>query len=757
MQKVRKRCFIFLLLFSLVLSMAGCGENEAETGGEGEKNKKGAKGRWVEQILSVPEEYGKGGYVSIGEQGVITIVDVENGRIDCSKDYGKTWDVVENKTLKKLIEKEGIEITSAAAAPDGGLFISYILWTESTDKRPYPERYLFLDTEGQENELRLKMGDGSSCVGKAVFTKDSRLFASLKNESAVYEVDTKKGKAYKRIGAGGEVGQEIQVYYYGSCIAAHDGKKVSVYDPGTESTSPSDTVLDEFVEKETGKEGTVILGGNGDGKILAASQTGIYSHVTNGSVMEQLAEGNLTCLSDPEKVPSELFVMDNDSILIVYKDGELDVYHYDPEVPSVPEKQLNIYSLYENKTVKRAISSFRENNPDVYVRLEIGISGEDGVTQNDAIKNLNTKLLAGSGPDIIILDGMPIDSYVQKGVLRDLGDAVKEWEGKSGYYKNILECYSKDGKTYAVPSRFLMLLMSGEEKEISMINDLKTMADAAERLAGSRETVFGTYRADELMERLYPVCESAWSMDDGKVDEGALTEFMTQAKRIYQAEQKKLDKNKINEHKRQLESMEKYKEYPANDSVSLDGLRQIMNRHGGKQAIAQGSFKGMLDLRSLFSVMHKNGTDSLRLFEGQEKKIFIPSGVAGITESSGEIDLALGFLKVMLGEKVQKSDLDDGFPVNKDAFKSFSKNPDPDSLICVGAEGSDEILEIRWPGEKDLKHFEALVAEVETPTDINTGISGEIIEIAASVITGEKGVEDGVREISQKITLLFEE
>lgn len=758
MQKAKRKCSLFLFLFFLILSMTGCGEAGTEAGEDGETNKTGAKGRYVEQILAVPEEYEGGGSISVGEQGVVTIVDVKNGQVIQSKDYGKTWDAKENKTLKELINKDSIDITSAVTAPDGGFFVSYILWNESTDKVPFPERYLYVDPKGKEKELKIKFGDSSSCVGKAVFTKESRLFVSSNNECAVYEIDLKKGKAYKRIGAEGEVGEGLPIYYYGNCIAAHSGKKVFIYDPETESVTPSDAVLDEFVEKEAGKGGEVVLGGNGKEKILAASSNGIYSHVTNGSVVEQLAQGDLTCLSDPEKTPLELFVMDNDSIMIAYADGELDTYRYDPEASSVPEKQLNIYSLYGNKTVRRAISSFRENNPDVYVRLEIGISGEDGVTRNDAIKNLNTKILAGSGPDIIMLDGMPIDSYVEKGVLKDLGDMIKELEGECGYYKNILESYSKDGKIYAVPLRFLMLLMSGNEKDISSINDLKSMADAAERLAGSKDTVFGTYRADELLERLYLVCESAWSTDDGKVDEGALTEFMTQAKRIWQAEQKKLDLGKIQEHERQMESIEKYREYSANDSVSLDGSRQVMNRYGSSgQVIAQGSFRGMSGLRDLFSVMRKNGTDSLRLFEGQSKKIFIPSGVAGITKSSGETELAVEFLKVMLGEKVQRSDLDDGFPVNREAFKSFSKNPNPDSSALVSLPDSDDALELQWPDEKELEQFEQLVDGVEVPADLNAAIREEIIEIAASVINGEKGVEDGVREISQKITLLMEE
>ena len=46
----------------------------------------------------------------------------------------------------------------------------------------------------------------------------------------------------------------------------------------------------------------------------------------------------------------------------------------------------------------------------VYVRYEVGMDGEDGVTKEDAIRKLNTRILAGDGPDVIILDGLPVDS-----------------------------------------------------------------------------------------------------------------------------------------------------------------------------------------------------------------------------------------------------------------------------------------------------------------------------------------------------------
>lgn len=42
------------------------------------------------------------------------------------------------------------------------------------------------------------------------------------------------------------------------------------------------------------------------------------------------------------------------------------------------------------------------------------MTDDNGVTLEDALKTLSTDILAGNGPDVLILDGMPVDSYVEK-------------------------------------------------------------------------------------------------------------------------------------------------------------------------------------------------------------------------------------------------------------------------------------------------------------------------------------------------------
>ena len=93
---------------------------------------------------------------------------------------------------------------------------------------------------------------------------------------------------------------------------------------------------------------------------------------------------------------------------------------YDPDVAATPQQELTVYSLEEDAGMRRLIARFQKQNPDIYVNYQIGLSGEDGVTASDALRMLNTEILAGDGPDVLMLDGISVDTYTEKGLLMDL-------------------------------------------------------------------------------------------------------------------------------------------------------------------------------------------------------------------------------------------------------------------------------------------------------------------------------------------------
>ncbi len=761
MKQTGKRFVSLALAVMMLVVTAGC-----SSGGTQDKGKEGAggaeqestKGRYVERILETPKDFKGKGSMGVLEDGSLIIVDSENGIVSKSKDEGQSWTADENmgKKLKEVVNRDQVELTSVAVAPDGGLFFSYILWEESNgQKKTYPEQYVYIDNKGKENEFELGLEKYKCSLRKAVFTKEKKLYV-LTNSEHIYEIDCKKKTAKKVEEADRDL---YGIFPYGNTFAVTGKDKVFIYDAKQGKMDSSDEALNQFIQGEKSEQ--VVLGGSQDDKILAAHSGGIYSHVKAGTVMEQLADGSMTSLSNPSHNPVALFELGNGVLLLLYDSGELDSYTYDPEAKTVPDKQLSVYSLYENTTVRQSIHAFRKKHPDVYVKVINGLSGDDGVTESDAVKNLNTQLLAGEGPDVIMMDGMPLDSYVEKGMLLELNDIVAQLESESGYYKNILEAYQSDGKLFTVPIRFALPVIAGESDRISGIKDLGTLADAVEAAASSsgvKETVFGTYDETELLQRLWVVCAGAWVKDGKTVDKQAVTEFLTQAKKIYKGEQKNLSSSAKQKHQ---EMVSMYKK----NNMEFDpqnGDRQLSYMLMGSSKIVAGLFRSMSELRNLFSVVNKDQKVSWQHWQGQQSNTFVPTGLTSISSNAADKELAAEFVKTLLGTEVQKNDLGDGFPVNKEAFATYSEDPDKgkhDSRISVsGGEGSGSYdLNLVWPTKEQLGQVEKVFENCQMPANTMRRIQEEVYRIAAGALSGEKEIEACAEEIYQKIQLLYEE
>lgn len=79
------------------------------------------------------------------------------------------------------------------------------------------------------------------------------------------------------------------------------------------------------------------------------------------------------------------------------------------------------------------------------------------MTESDALRTLNTEIMAGKGPDIILLDGMS-ESYLEQGLLEDISDVIEKYTKNDLLFENIIDAYTdKDGKVYSIPTRLKFL------------------------------------------------------------------------------------------------------------------------------------------------------------------------------------------------------------------------------------------------------------------------------------------------------------
>ncbi len=271
--------------------------------------------------------------------------------------------------------------------------------------------------------------------------------------------------------------------------------------------------------------------------------------------------------------------------------GRICKYVYSKDTPAVPDTELTVYSLTDDDFLRQAAAAFQKKYPDIYLNLETGMTGEDAVTETDALKALNTEIMAGKGPDILLMDGIAADTYIEKGMLEDLSGILKEkypdiylnletgmtgedavtetdalkalnteimagkgpdillmdgiaadtyiekgmLEDLSGILKdadileNIIEPYKDgEGKIYQMPVKFGIPYIQGKKEYVDAISDLTSMADTIEshkeEYTKDMLPFVSSYSPYMLLKGFSAVNMSAWVNEDGTLNQAAVQE-----------------------------------------------------------------------------------------------------------------------------------------------------------------------------------------------------------------------------------------
>nr|WP_294490547.1 ABC transporter substrate-binding protein [uncultured Anaerosporobacter sp.] len=774
----KKRIIFYILLVTCLAFIVGCSEkksneksnvsstnstNENATNGSAEdKNKLNqnaqAMGRYIETPCGTIENGADMSKLTIMEDGTIVILDTLTGDLHTSRDEGETWETEEVRGIKSLLVKPNCEITSGAVNRNGDIFFSYIPWDEITDANDTDmERYVYIAKNGEEKELKLPVNNNSLRLLKAEFANDGVLYALTIGDEIIKinpddeSVETVfEGESY------------LNTFAIDGLYLVAEGEGVGyIYNTQTKELIMNDSVLNDFLKANVKGDQLCQLAANDkENAIYVACSEGVYRHVINGNVMEQLVSGELTNLGSPSNSATSFKVKEDGSFLIGYDSGELDSYSYNAEVPSVPSNQIRIYSLHENKTIQQAIVNYRKNNPDVFIKLEIGVTGDDAVTNTDAIQKLNTSVLAGDGPDLIVLDGLPMDSYIEKGVLYDLSEVMKEVEQSDTYFTNVTHAYQTENGLYGVPMKFQIPIIIGNEKEITKADSIEKLSQMIQDMrAGDNKTatIMGGYTPKEVLEHLEMGCGGAWLTKEGKMDEVKLNKYLTYAKAIYESELEDLTEDMISTqiaYRKEISEM-------LNGQMSklLSITPQLSRMMFGDQQIVIGYVDGINDYQMLLATLNQDTSISYQRFDLQSGYNFIPKGIMGVNSASKDMETTLDFYKSLYSEKLQEADVMEGFPVNKTVFAKLAKGKNiTESYIGSSDRNGKEIsYHLTIPTDEEMKRLLELAEGLTTPALMDNTIQDTVETFGEKVLSGEISLDEGVKAIIQKVDLYLQE
>lgn len=630
------------------------------------------------------------------------------------------------------------------------------------------EKFIYIAPDGAVRTIDWELPtdqSGAGAVGLQVAENGDLL---LNLYFSIAQVDPETGAVKNRY-LEDSFSQNFSYISFGNTLAVSEGgPEIDLYDLNTgEKTG---TIAASTDVNDASTRGTFMVAGDSsvtramaldpEGEALYfADKTGIYRHLIDGSVTEKLVDGDLCSLTMPSYSMHDLIVCDDGSLLTMLYSGagEWPLFHYtySADTPTVPSTELRVFSLHENATVRQAMGVYQRQNPDVRVSYEVALGGDSAVTEADAMRTLSTELLAGDGPDILILDGMPVDSYIEKGVLLDLAPIYDECISSGRLLKNVAESYRQsDGTLPALPARFgAPLMLANDDANPKNFTELVDWLISQEgTLDSSRISgVLSELSPEALLPVFYPVCSPAWYNEDGTVRTEQLRAFLSDLKRLTDLE---------NDPK-MLENTEMvYTTGPVD--FKWDGIKWAYNN----LAASIGEVLSVADIAYPDAYIQHKGQGHLIPLPGQAQNVFIPRTVLGVNASGKQQDRALSFIDLLLSQQIQQNDFDDGMPVNADAFAEAQKDPYPPyddgmtlSTTYTDGENVDVTLEmaVRWPSEEFMKDTAAMLEGLDTPSPSNAVVEQMLTDETKDYFAGKKSLDETVDAFTQKLNLYLSE
>lgn len=460
------------------------------------------------------------------------------------------------------------------------------------------------------------------------------------------------------------------------------------------------------------------------GNISFLNNRGIHRIRPNGSTIETVIDDNSFAYVNTEY---GILLEDDKNENYMYACGEgesFKVYEYsfDKSIATNKSDELTIWLWGNNRIVDYAIPFFTEKYPDVEVEVEI-FEKKEGVLDptlpefagaghcdfetarifnEDNIKKINTKLLSGEAPDVLISDGFQIDKLYQKGLLSEFNLDLDE----SQYYENIMDDYASSNGVYAYPSgfRFEVLLSYDDTREKT---NFDTLDKVIELIPNSLSGEIPFVGLECFFDIFYNATYFNLFPDEDTLNEDNLENFLTKMKEIYESD-------------------------------------------GGWDP--QNTPSKISRYFSMFIWPFEEG-ENLKIYpliEGNYKN----EGIASIPADAQNKEHGENFIKVLLSDEVQSLTDIIYFPVKKEVGIEKAKK-------TYTVDDWDEITMNRSTVE-GIARFESydwdsLIESLNNPVESDSNIENIIFEQTSLYLNDIITIDDAVSEIMKKVTLIISE
>ena len=499
----------------------------------------------------------------------------------------------------------------------------------------------------------------------------------------------------------------------------------------------------ETIPYQTGDsdaEGSLAAGEGDD--IYLCNAAGIHHMALGGTMWETIVDGSLNSLSLPGIRISKMCVGKNNDFFVWYEKDENPVlahYVYDPDTISVPTSTLTVYGLdlSEKYLIRQGAIRFQMENPDIRVEVIDGRTQMEGMMDADIIRSLNEELLTGTGADVLVLDGLPGKSYIEKGILEDMSELLAPFTESGEIYRNLTGHFRRsDGSVYEVPVRVLFPVVYGEAGATASLSSLQAYLEYQESPgAGS---ISGKTVYENILRRLAFLYDQELWDDDGKLKEEELTELLEAAMRTGE-----------NSGARVL--------YPEDEDNGAGKRYNLVAENGFTTPDHLGIMAGdnqaslelpreMAEMSLSFAVMREKGYPLQSV-----NHTFYPEERVAINRNSRQKETAERFVTFLLSEQIQGEDVEDGFPVTRAGVERWKQR----QIVMSYGTGNWDGLMIYgdYPTESERKLLLDMIPDLNNPVVPDPTVLSIMAEESEGYFSGTQDLPAAVKAIISKVTL----
>ena len=763
---------LYLMVGTACAVLSGCG---------GGKEEEIPMGRYADREVKLPpgtftymHACPDGGCYLYGTDANLTYVDAQGE----SKEKDRSWEKNANVRIKYEV----------GVSDDGASVFAYTpnFWNDEELEALWLEgdiRYLYyyMDEKGDKHALE-PHGEGyqkGTNLNTFAFSPEGELYAASANQ--VYRLHVESGEAESLFATAGQV---ESVVFAGDVVLAADREKVYTYDRKEGKLLENNGVLSEFIASHS--TGGLVMavsdtGAGGDAgnaqALYMACRTGLYRYIWGGSVIEQIADGQMTALSDTQRDLLALQVLDNGEFRILFGGNYMVEMYYDETLPAKPSKELTVYSLEEIGWIRYAGQLFQKEHPDVLVRYETGMDGDNAISREDALKNLNTRLLAGDVPDVIVMDNMDIEQYADKGVLRELDGILQPYLDDGILYRNIVEGMrmTDEERIYSVPMMVYLPLWLGEEMYLEGEDSLEDIIAGMElaRQKHPEGPILNTpYPRDVLLQTM-PVCLPAWTKEDGSLDVESLTAYYQAVSRMWE-----IDSAGFDAAGREAWQKNNTEFYEPNDIDMIDigfNYQYSAQQNFGETWMQLGFLLnpqiGASNVHVIKSNMAREwqekeleDTVNFGAYTGQTDNVYWAKIIVGLCEQGKEPELAEEFLNLLLSDAMMrkwwldKPRNQSGITIRKDSLCDLLDINNVEFGEVMGMKNPGVInTELTWPTEDEKQWIYQMMEDASSCYRPGTMLEECAMEVGVRVLEGKLSPEEGAKEVERKMAIAMEE